>query len=355
MWLWRIFQNIKMLHISEKKIIDYDNYLSLAKSLGIHIHENLFINKIEDNNYGIFTKGEIDNKDKIISVPKKFLISQSVIKDFILEKKIEYPNLDFLKLYFSSIPNLEYFKNNHVAFADNDQKNNILNFFIEQSPSRRKIKSFFNYVDKLDLLDKYIFLVFRSRGFNFENIPYLAPVLDMVNYKFGGVRALTDKQEIYFKIKETLKANHQFFQGYEMHSDIIFFYLQFNFIPEKFNLISIPPNFFSMKIPDNNVEQINENYWNINNGTFSNKSYIVFEDLKLPLDFKLEINKIIKNPSVLKKILNSILGLLKNEINYENLSNFLNKESNEQKVIDFAKVVNLNYINISEAIKNLDN
>ena len=40
----------------------------------------------------------------------------------------------------------------------------------------------------------------------------------------------------------------------------------------------------------------------------------------------------------------------KNEINYENLSNFLNKESNEQKVIDFAKVVNLNYINISEAI-----
>ena len=59
--------------------------------------------------------------------------------------------------------------------------------------------------------------------------------------------------------------------------------------------------------------------------------------------------------AVLKKILNSILGLLKNEINYEILSNFLNKESNEQKVIDFAKVVNLNYINISEAIKNLDN
>ena len=119
-----------MLHISEKKIIDYDNYLSLAKSLGIHIHENLFINKIEDNNYGVFTKGEIDNKDKIISVPKKFLISQSIIKDFILEKKIEYPNLDFLKLYFSSVPDLEYFKNNHIAFADNNQKNNILNLFI---------------------------------------------------------------------------------------------------------------------------------------------------------------------------------------------------------------------------------
>ena len=344
-----------MLYISEKKKIDYDNYLSLAKSLGIYIHENLFINKIEDKNYGVFTKGEIDKKDKIISVPKKFLISQSMIKDFILEKKIEYPDLDFLKLYFSSVPDLEYFKNNHIAFVDNDQKNNILNFFIEQSPTRRKIKSFFDHMDKLDILDKYLFLVFRSRGFNFDNTPYLVPILDMVNYKFGEVRALTDKKEIYFKNKLSLKVDDQFFQGYEIHSDIIFFYLQFNFIPENFNLISIPPNFFSMKIPDGNVEQIKENYWNINNGNLSNKSYIIFEDLKLPLDFKLEINKIIKNPSVIKKILNSILGLLKNEINYENLSNFLNKESKKQKAIDFAKVVNLNYINISEAIKNLNN
>ena len=344
-----------MLHISENKIIDYDKYFNLAKSLGIYVNENLYIKKISDNNYGVFSKGEINNKDKIISIPKKYLISHSVIKDFILEKKTEYPNLDFLKVYFSSIPNLEYFKNNHIAFADNDQKNKILNFFIEQSPSRRKIKSFFDHVNKLDEIDKYLFLIFRSRAFNFENTPCLAPILDMVNYKFGEVRALTDKQEIYFKNKVSLKANDQFFQGYEVHSDIIFFYLQFNFIPENFNLISIPPNFFSMKIPDGNVQQIKENYWNNNNGTLSNKSYIIFEDLKLPSDFKLEINKIITNPSVLKKILNSILGLLKNEINYENLNNFLKKESNEQKVIDFAKVVELNYIKISETIKNLYN
>ena len=77
--------------------------------------------------------------------------------------------------------------------------------------------------------------------------------------------------------------------------------------------------------------------------------------LKLPLDFKLEINKIIKNPLVLNNILKTVLKLLKNEINYDNLSNFLKRESDEQHVANFAKVVKMNYLKIEDTIKNLDN
>ena len=344
-----------MLHISDKNKIDYNNFLDLARDHGIHVNENLCLKKITENNYGVFAKGEVNNNNKIISTPKKFLISQNLLKNFIQENKIDYPDLDFFKLYFSSLPDFEYIKKNHIALASEEQKNKILNFFIEQSPSRRKIKSFFDHINKLDNVEKYLFLIFRSRGFILDNIAYLAPVLDMVNYKFGEVRAKTDKQEIYFKNTETIKTNNQFFQGYEMHSDIISFFLQFNFIPNNFNLISIPPNFFSMRLPENNEEQINKNYWNIKNGIFSNKYFIVFEKLKLPLDFKFEINKIVKNPLVLNNILRKILELLKNEINYDNLSNFLQKESNEHYVADFAKVVKMNYLKIEEAIKNLDN
>ena len=53
------------------------------------------------------------------------------------------------------------------------------------------------------------------------------------------------------------------------------------------------------------------------------------------------------------KVLNSILDLLKNEINYENLSEFLKKESEEYKIINFAKVVQMNYSKISDVQKNL--
>ena len=344
-----------MLHISDKKKIDFENFLDNARNQGIYVNENLFLKKISEDDYGIFARGEIDKKNKIISIPKKFLISQNVLKSLIQENSIDYPNLDFIKLYFSSFPDFEYLKKNHIAFASEVQKNKILNFFIEQSPTRRKIKSFFDHINQLDHLEKYLFLIFRSKGFIFNNVAYLAPVLDMVKYKFGEVRAQTDKQEIYFKNNNILKTDDQFFQGYEMHSDIVSFFLQFNFIPENFDLISIPPNFFSMKLPENNEEQINENYWSIKNGIFSNKYFIAFENLKLPLDFKLEINKIVKNPIVLNNILKTVLKLLKNEINYNNLSNFLKEESDELHVADFAKVVEMNYLKIEEAIKNLDN
>ena len=344
-----------MLRIFDRKNIDYDNFLDLARNQGIYVNENLFLKKIEENNYGVFAREEINNNNKIISIPKKFLISQNLLKNFIQENKIDYPDLDFLKLYFSSFPDFEYLKKSHIALSSDEQKNKILNFFIDQSPTRRKIKSFFDHINQLDNLEKYLFLIFRSKGFIFNNVAYLAPVLDMVNYKFGEVRAQTDKQEIYFKNNRILKTDNQFFQGYEMHSDIVSFFLQFNFIPENFDLISIPPNFFSMKLPENNEEQINENYWNIKNGIFSNKYFIAFENLKLPLDFKLEINKIIKNPLVLNNILKTVLKLLKNEINYDNLSNFLKKESDDQHVADFAKVVEINYLKIEDAIKNLDN
>ena len=100
-------------------------------------------------------------------------------------------------------------------------------------------------------------------------------------------------------------------------------------------------------------DKINLNYWNIKNGIISNKSYIVFQDLKLPLEFKLETSKIIKKSSVFNKVLNSILDLLKNEINYENLSEFLKKETEDYKIINFAKVVQINYSKISDAQKNL--
>ena len=344
-----------MFNVIDKNNFDYNLFLETARASGIHINKNLFIKKIADNNFGVFSRGEININNKVISIPKKFLISQRVMKDFINKEKIEYPYPNILKLYCSSLPNFEYFMKNHIAFANNEQKKQILNFFIEQSPTRRKIKSFFDYIDKLNSTEKYLFLIFRSRAFNFENSSYLVPVLDMVNYKYGAERALTDKKEIYLKNKKILKINDQFFHGYEIHSDIISFFLQFNFIPENFNLISIPPNFFSMKIPENNDVKINENYWKIKDGAISNKSYVIFEDLKLPLEFKLETSKIIKNPSAFNKVLNSILGLLKNEINFENLSKFLEKESEDSIIVNFAKVVLMNYSKISDAQKNLIN
>ena len=128
----------KMINIYENKIINYEILFDLAKQNGIFINQNLFVKKIFENNYGIFTKKDIPNNQKIIVLPKKFLISNNLIKDFILEKKTNYPNIELLNLYFLSLPNFEYFRENNILFANAKDKKQILNFFIDQSPTKKK-------------------------------------------------------------------------------------------------------------------------------------------------------------------------------------------------------------------------
>ena len=86
-----------MLNIFEKKNIDLDYFFTVAKRLGVIINDNLYIKKISENNNGIFLKGLINKNQKILSIKKEFLISKEKIKDFILEKNIDYPSVELFK------------------------------------------------------------------------------------------------------------------------------------------------------------------------------------------------------------------------------------------------------------------
>ena len=44
------------------------------------------------------------------------------MKDFILGKKVEYPNLELLKNYFLTIPSYNHFKNKSIIFINDNQK-----------------------------------------------------------------------------------------------------------------------------------------------------------------------------------------------------------------------------------------
>ena len=287
--------------------------------------------------------------------PKKLLISYDTIKQFILSKEVDYPNLEFLKLYFNSIPNFQYFKKNYLIFNDKQTTSEIFSFFIDNSPSKKKIEAYFINFHKFDDLDKYLFLIFRSRSFNVSGSSFLVPILDMANYKFGSLRSVTNENEVYFKNDNTLKINEEFFQGYGVNNDILSFYLHYNFIPDNFNNISIPPNFFSLKIRDKNIYKLSDDYWNLKDGKCSNKSFIVFDNLKTPFEFNLEINKILSDSTKVNKFKMRVLELLKNEIKIEKVKVFLKKESSNNKIYNFVKALEINYIKISEAIKNHDN
>ena len=82
---------------------------------------------------------------------------------------------------------------------------------------------------------------------------------------------------------------------------------------------------------------------------------MIIGTLRAPFEFNLEINKILSDSTKVSKFKMRVLELLKNEIKIESVKNFLNKESSNNKIYNFVKALEINYIKISEAIKNLDN
>ena len=344
-----------MLSISEVRNINFENFFNYARNIGIYVNKELYVKKIYENNNGIFINNSIDPNQLLISLPKKFVISKNTFKSLILEQTPDYIDLKFLENYFFSLPSLEYFKKNSIMFIDDEKKNKILNLFVDLSPTKRKIHHLFHSFGELSDFEKYISIIFKTRSFNFENNQYLCPIVDLINYKYGSPRAVNNKEGIYFKNNELLKNSDQFFHGYESHNNIVFFFLKYNFVPDNFNTVSIPSNFFSLNIPQNKKDTIDENYWHVKDGKFSNKKKIVFDNLKFPLDFKLEINKIIPNNSTVNKITISILEMLRDEIKYKEVIKFINEAADEDITRSFAEALKINYSRIEQLINKLSN
>ena len=227
--------------------------------------------------------------------------------------------------------------------------------FIDQSPTKRKIIRLFEDFNKLDEIDKYIYLIFKSRAFRYGDESFLIPIMDMVNYKYGTPRAILNKDNFQFKNKNFLKISQEFFQGYSSNDNIVTFFLNYNFIPENFNTISLPKNFFSLNISQNsNQNKIDKDLCIIDNGKISNRRKIVFEDLEIPIDFRIDITKIFNDTSRVKKFIISILEMYKAEAKYSEIRKLLSDNTVTGSVHNFGKCIDINYSKVDKLIKNIE-
>ena len=177
----------------------------------------------------------------------------------------------------------------------------------------------------------------------------------MVNYKYGTPRAILNKDNFQFKNKNFLKISQEFFQGYSSNDNIVTFFLNYNFIPENFNTISLPKNFFSLNISQNsNQNKIDKDLWIIDNGKISNRRKIVFEDLEIPIDFRIDITKIFNDTSRVKKFIISILEMYKAEAKYSEIRKLLSDNTVTGLVHNFGKCIDINYSKVDKLIKNIE-
>ena len=155
---------MKDLRLNKEKDLEF--FFEKCRKKNIYINPNLYINKISENNYGVFTKKDIQKDSRVISVPIDFFLTEKNFFDFLYGKKINFSNIEILESYFSFIPNLDYFEKNHILYINDNELSNIIKLFSENSFLKKDILSKFATFRKLNEIEKYIYLVFRTRSFN---------------------------------------------------------------------------------------------------------------------------------------------------------------------------------------------
>ena len=340
---------MKDLRLNKEKDLEF--FFEKCRKENIYINPNLYINKISENNYGVFTKKDIQKDSRLISVPIDFFLTKKNFLDFLYGKKINFPNVEILESYFSFIPNLDYFEKNHILYINDNELSNIIKLFSENSFLKKDILSKFATFQKLNEIEKYIYLVFRTRSFNWKNESYLIPVMDLVNYTPLSNRLKKNDKEVYFNTNETLKKNNEFFHTYN-YEDEISFYFNYSFRFFGYKIVSIPANYFSFKIPLSSNISINEFFWNLSStkDRISNKEKIIFKDILDTTEFEIAMSQIFQRQIYLKILINVLNGL-KNEINLDEVSKTIENTNNCALVLEFAKILKNYHSNVEKLQK----
>lgn len=340
---------MKDLRLNKTKDVEF--FFEKCRKENIYINSNLYINKISENNYGVFTKKNIQKDSRLISIPIDFFLTEKIFYDFLYEKKINFPNTEILESYFSFIPNLDYFEKNHILYIKDNELDNIIKLFSVNSLLKKDIISKFRTFQKLNEIEKYVYLVFRSRSFNSKNESCLIPVMDLVNYRPLSNRLKKNDKEVYFNTNDTLKKNDEFFHTYN-YEDEISFYLNYSFRYLDYKIVSIPANYFAFTIPLNLNTSINEFFWNLSKtkNKISNKEKIIFNDVFDTTEFEIEMSQIFPREIYLK-ILTKVLSGIKNEINLDEVNKIIENGNNCELVVEFAKILKNYHLNLEKLQK----
>tara|TARA_B100000242_G_scaffold106183_1_gene73472 strand:+ start:128 stop:1153 length:1026 start_codon:yes stop_codon:yes gene_type:complete len=330
---------------------DPEKILYICLKNNSYLHKSLIIKKISEENFGFFTKEKIQTNEKLMSIPNKIFISKEIFRNFLMGKECNYFNKELLKTYFNFLPKLNYFKKKHFMFLPEKEKKIAYTFFNLNTPLQKKIKRSFDEFEKLNELEKYIDLIFRSRSFTVRNKEYLLPMLDIVNYEYNSGGLYIDKEEVFFNSYKNIANNEQFFQKYNSKNNPILFFINYSFFPEDYKSCFIPKKFISIPsiISENELSKKN---WVLNDqNKMTNNSNIFFEDLNIPDEFNQLLT--VFEADNKKQFGKDILNLLLNEINHQNLDKYLKTTDENNLLFMFASSVKQHYQNILQIINKI--
>jgi hypothetical protein len=116
----------------------FQTLLALFEKNKGYINKNLYIKFSKDKGWGVYAKKKIslNIKESLIKLPLNLTINKAEMLNFIKSKKTDYICLEFLRTYLDTLPNIEFYKNNHPYFCNNIEKDLMIqilkkNFFLK--------------------------------------------------------------------------------------------------------------------------------------------------------------------------------------------------------------------------------
>ena len=94
-----------MIDINSVREKNIDSFIKLIVQKGAHIDSKIFLREVSQNNIGFVSSNEVEPTKKIISIPKKLLISKDNFQNFLLNKKLNFYDEKLITLYFFLLVN----------------------------------------------------------------------------------------------------------------------------------------------------------------------------------------------------------------------------------------------------------
>jgi len=346
-----------MIDIESPKEKKIKNFVKLILQNEAFIDKNILLKEISENNIGFTSLNEIDPKEKILLIPSKLLITKENFTNFLLNKKLNFYDEELINLYFSILPNLTFFKENNFLYLKQSDINISLNLFKNDSPIKKSIETLFKNFNKLENdIEKYIFLLFRTRSFRVNGQSYLAPLLDSMNYNFNTRGYFVENESVYLNSEKKLKKNEEIFHSYNLKVDPIKFFLNYSFFPTNYSNLTFSENQLILNVSKSTIPKIDSKYWNIyKDQAISNKNSISFYDCKVPLILNLMFESLSINNNLKNKTIYNFLTVVKNQFNINEINLCVENKNYNPILNDFAKSIKLYVSNLDKILENILN
>lgn len=175
--------------------------------------------------------------------------------NFIKSKKTDYICLEFLRTYLDTLPNIEFYKNNHPYFCNNIEKDLMIqilkkNFFLKNSLIQQ-LRTF----ELLDNIEQFVFLTFLTRTGENNNKNFLMPIIDIVNFDYNHEPIQIDSGYNFISIDyhKSIKVDEEIFVKYAENYDPIEFFLSYGFVTKDYKSFRIPRNALFFETSGNKI------------------------------------------------------------------------------------------------------